>query len=347
MIPSILLAITLMTASPPDLGAPGNGLGLAERPVVASPVAPSGALPDSTGPSSPGGRRGVAPWAPSTVAISGAVALMAVQHTRRRDDEPFYVVVHGNGGSADDFAQLLERMDVDRDRVAFFDYRLAGPGASSTDASRSVHTNDVAIALDTFIRGATQRHSNVYSIHHSKGAAAGVVTIAAIDEGSKPPIVGYRGAALLDPPIAGLPLGPLQRLGQPIPQIADNGGFDPIRCSDEGCRDIREHLGRGAGVEVIAIRNPDAEITNFTDEPEGLRVFDLVDDGGSSAWRLAWQPLAFVRRVFEAHSSVLRHPAVADCIVEEVAKPGSCDWKGSRPVRTPMWGRGNGKNLVR
>ncbi|MGI9528483.1 MAG: hypothetical protein ACR2NG_02140 [Acidimicrobiia bacterium] len=347
MIPSILLVITLLAASPPDLGAPGNGLGLAERPVVSSPIAPSGAPTGTPMESLPHAGRGVDPWAPSTVAIGGAAALLAIQRARRRDDEPFYVVVHGNGGSADDFDQLLDRMDVGEDRVAVFDYRLAGPGASSTDASRSVPTDDVAIALDRFIRGAAQRHSNVYSIHHSKGAAAGVVTIAAIDEGSQPPIDGYRGAALLDPPIAGLPLGPLQRFGQPIPQIADNGGFNPIRCSDDGCRDIREHLGKDAGVEVIAIRNPDAEITNFTDEPEGLRVYDLVDDGGSSAWRLAWQPFAFVRRVFEAHSSVLRHPAVADCIVEEAAKPGSCDWKGSRPARRPMWGSGNGKNLVR
>ena len=347
MIPSILLVIALMAASPPDLGAPANGLGLAERPAVSSPFASPGTGAKAVVGTPIRGGRAADPWAPSAVAVGAAGALLAVRSARRKDDEPFYVVVHGNGGSAEDFDPLLDRMGVDNDRVAVFDYRLAGPGSSSTDASRSVPTDEVAIALDHFLRDAAQHHSNVYSIHHSKGAAAAVVTIAALDEGLRPPIDGYRGAALLDPPIAGLPLGPLQRLGRPIPQIADNGGFDPIRCTDDGCRDIREHLGRDAGVEVIAIRNPDAEITNFTDEPDGLRVYDLVEDGGSSAWGFAWHPLAFLKRVFEAHSSVLRHPAVADCIVEEAATPGSCDWEGAQPARQPMWGRGNGRNLVR
>lgn len=342
MIPTVLLAVTLIAASPPDIGAPGNGLGLAERPVVASPIAQTGVPPQGRGPM--GSRL---PRVVASVAAGGAIAVLSARRSRRRDDEPFYVVVHGNGGSAEDFDLLLDQMEVDGDRVVAFDYRLAGPGASSTDVSRSVHTNEVAIALDRFLRDIAGRHGHVYSIHHSKGAAAGVVAIAALDDGSRPPIDGYRGAALLDPPIAALPLGPLQRLGRSIPLIADNGGFDPIRCTEDGCRDIRHHLGRSAGVEVIAVRNPDAEITNFTDEPDGLRVYDLVDDGGSSAWGLVWHPYAFVKRVFEAHSSVLRHTAVAECIVDEVAKPGSCDWKGSRKPRRPVWGSGNGKVLAR
>jgi len=342
MITTILLAAALIAAAPQDFGPPGDGLGLAERPVVSSPLAPS------TAPA--GGSRPIEPRVPgaaAALAAGGAIVALSVRQSRRRDDEPFYVVVHGNGGSADDFTALLDHMDVDDDRVAAFDYRLAEPGRSSTEVSRSVHTDVVAIALDRFLRDTAKRHRNIYAIHHSKGAAAGVVMIADLDDGTRPPIDGYRGAALLDPPIAALPLGPLQRLGRPIPLIADNGGFNPVRCADDGCRDIRERLGKDAGVEVVAIRNPDAEITNFTDEPDGLRVYDLDDDGRPSAWAYAWNPYAFVKRVFEAHSSVLRHPTVAECIVDEATEPGSCDWKGSGRHRRPLWGRGNGKTLVR
>lgn len=342
MLATILLAAALIAAAPPDIGSPGDGLGLVERPVVASPLAPV-TIPD--GASRPLEPR--VPGAAAAVAAAGAIVALSVRRSRHRDDEPFYVVVHGNGGSAHDFTALLDHMDVDDDRVAAFDYRSAEPGRSSTEVSRSVHTDVAAIALDRFLRDIAELHGNIYAIHHSKGAAAGVVMIAALDDGTRPRIDGYRGAALLDPPIADLPLGPLQRLGRPIPLIADNGGFRPIRCGDDGCRDIRQHLGRDAGVEVIAIRNPDAEITNFTDEPDGLRVYDLADDGGPSAWAFAWNPYAFVKRVFEAHSSVLRHPTVADCIVDEVTEPGSCDWKGSGKPRRPVWGRGNGNTLVR
>ena len=342
MIATILLTVALFALGSPEMGAPGDGLGLVSGPVVGSPLTSSGTPLRGSTP-----RNTQIPGVAAALAAGVGIVALSARAARRRDDEPFYVIVHGNGGDAEDFDELLEHMGVGRERVAAFDYRLAAPGASSTAVSRTVDSDQAAVALDRFLRGITNRHHNVYSIHHSKGAAVGVIAIAALDEGSRPPIDGYRGAALLDPPIADLPLGPLQRLGTPIPMIADNGGFDPIRCDDGGCRDIREHLGSRAGVEVVAIRNPDAEITNFTDEPDGLRVYDLADDGGPSAWALAWNPYAFLRRVFEAHSSVLRHPAGAGCIVDEVAEPGSCDWKGVRRVRRSLWGRGNGKNLVR
>jgi pimeloyl-ACP methyl ester carboxylesterase len=341
MTPTILaIGAAILTFFPStDIGAPGDGLGLAEMPTVSSHLAPQPARP------SPPGRDPVTPFGVA-LGVAG-LTLAAVRSRVRRDDEPLFVVVHGNGGSRDDFDGLIDLMGVEESRVVAFDYRFAASGPSSTAVSRSVDTDTAAAALDEFLRELSSEYSNVYSIHHSKGAAAGVVTIAALDDGSRPPIDGYRGAALLDPPIAAWPLGPLQRLGRPIGLLPDNGGFDPIRCDDDGCRDIREHLGEASGVEVIAIRNPDAEITNFTDEPDGLRVYDLAYDGKPTAWALLWNPFAFLARVFEAHSSVLRHPAVAECIVDEASDPGSCDWKGSPKERTGMWGRGNGANLVR
>jgi hypothetical protein len=155
------------------------------------------------------------------------------------------------------------------------------------------------------------------------------------------------GAALLDPAIASGGLGWLQRAGGPIDQVPDNGGFDPWRCDALGCRDIRDHLGEPSGIEVVAIRNPDAVVTNFIDRPKGLRVHDLVDDGAPSALSLWWNPVAALKRVFVAHGSVLWHPAVASCISAEIIDVGSCAWKGNRRTPAVLWGRGNGRSLVR
>lgn len=256
------------------------------------------------------------------------------------------VVVHGHGGTPGDFNVLLSKMGVDPDRVVAFDYSTVDGGRNSTSSSRTVATVDAARSLDRLIRELSISYSNIYSIHHSKGAAAGAVMISALDDGERPSIDGYRGAALLDPPIARGPLGALQRLGQRIPWVPDNGGFDAIDCGVFVCHDLRDDLGEASGVETIVIKNPDAVVTNFDDDPEGLRVYDLVDDGGSSAWKKWWNPLAFVERAFEAHGSVLTHDAVAACIVQEVESPRSCDWKGGRQ-RPNMWGTSSTFNLVK
>ena len=256
------------------------------------------------------------------------------------------MLVHGDGGSAEHFDDLVGQMGLERSQLVYFDYRTVVDAPTSTAASRSATVADAAVELDRLIRGLASDHESVYSIHHSKGGAVGVEMISALDDGTRPPILEYDGAALLDPAIASGALGFLQRIGGPVAQIPDNGAFDPIRCTPAGCTDIRADLGDAAGVEVIAIRNPDAVLTNFTDEPPGLRVFDLVDDGEPSAWSRWWNPLAFVQRAAEAHGSVLTHPAVADCITAEVADPGSCDWKGAkRPIRV-SWGQGKGVNVL-
>ncbi len=109
--------------------------------------------------------------------------------------------------------------------------------------------------------------------------------------------------------------------------LPDNGGFVTQRCTDGTCRDVREHLGNASGVEVIAIRNLDAEVTNFRDRPEGLRVYDLNHDGGIPArFLIPISPLLAFTRVLHAHASVLEHEAVASCIEAEVAEQGSCIW---------------------
>ena len=336
----LLLAGLLLSApinDSPEPTTPGDGLVLSPTPVVRSSVH----LPAPGPPVAPGGFGA----ALGMTAIAGGAVLM--QARRRRDDEPFYVVVHGNGGSAGDFLPLLDRLGVGSDRVVAFDYLDVGGGSTSTEASRTASTERAAEALDRLIRDLSVDHSNIYSIHHSRGGAVGVSMIGALDDGSRPPIDGYIGAALLDPAIGSGWLGRLQRLGGVSTLLPDNGGFNTQRCTDGTCRDVREHLGDASGVEVIAIRNLDAEVTNFTDRPEGLRVYDLVHDGGIAArFMLPLSPLLSLTRVWHAHASVLEHAAVASCIKAEVAASGSCVWnEGKR--REPIWsGGGSGGHMM-
>lgn len=345
-----LALLSLIFLVPADMSdeptAPGDGLVLSPTATVVSPVR----LSDGRAGPMPGGFRSTGfGGAVGLVAIAGGVAISRVH--RRRDDEPFFVVVHGNGGNLDDFEGLLDKLGVSNDRFVAFDYTDADGGTSSTESSRSVSTRDAAASLDELIRGLARDYSNIYSIHHSRGGAVGVSMIGALDDGSRPPIDGYVGAALLDPAIGIGWLGRLQRLGSISGLLPDNGGFDAIRCDDDACIDVRANLGEASGVEVIAIRNPDAEITNFRDEPGGLRVFDLVYDGGAPALLLLpVSPFLSVFRIMQAHKSVLTHDAVVACITAEVAAGGSCVWNDGRR-RTPVWtgsgwGGGGGRVML-
>jgi pimeloyl-ACP methyl ester carboxylesterase len=331
----LLLAVPV--GAPVEPTVPGDGLVLAPTPVVRSPIR----LPEPGGSSVPGGFGG----AVGIAVISGGATFL--QSRKKRDDGALYVLVHGNGGSSSDFDLLVERLGVTSDRVVAFDYRDVGGGRTSTEASRTASTERSAEALDQLIRGLSVDHNNIYSIHHSKGGAVGVSMIGALDDGSRPTIDGYKGAALLDPAIAGGWLGRLQRLGGVSSLLPDNGGFSVERCTDGVCRDVRENLGNASDVEVIAIRNPDAEVTNFKDRPDGLRVFDLVHDGGVPArFLMPLSPLLSFNRVWDAHSSVLNHEAVSDCITQEVSEPGSCVWNEGRRT-APISRRGGGGGRLR
>jgi pimeloyl-ACP methyl ester carboxylesterase len=319
---------------------PGDGVALDPVPPVVVPVE----LPES-----PGGSSG----SPVPLGVGGLAAIgvlgagVAVERRRRRSMEPLLVLVHGNGGSAEGFEPLLEQLSLDTFSVVAFDWRTVSSADTSTDASKVASTEAAAFELDELLRELSVDHGNIYTIHHSKGGAAGVAMIAALDDGTRPMIDGYRGAALLDPAIAGGLLGETQRLGRVSTLIPDNGGFDPLACTSNGCHDRRDHLGEASGVEVIAIRNPDAVITNFWDQPEGMRVFDLVDDGGPSALWFWNVPPLFKARVSQAHGSVLTHWAVADCISAEITAAGGCVWKGDAWRPRIGWGSANSRNKTR
>jgi len=336
---ALTLSVPLTGGDPVGL-VPGDGIALDPVPPVVSPID----LPQGAG-SPPGSPVPLGFGALAAVGVLGAGVV--ADRRRRRSMEPLFVLVHGNGGSASDFDPLLAQMGVDASRVVAFDWRTAMAAPTSTEASQFASTEVAAAELDELIRRLSVNYGNIYSIHHSKGGAAGVAMIAALDDGTRPEIDGYRGAALLDPPIATGRLGTMQRFGEWTSRLPDNGDFDPIQCGDDGCRDRRANLGEASGVEVIAIRNPDAVVPNFRDRPEGLRVYDLVDDGRPSALWFWNTPPVFALRVSEAHGSVLEHWAVADCISAEVAQPGGCVWKGDAWRPRIGWGSANSRNKTR
>lgn len=311
-----LLSVPTLTIS--DGLSPGDGIGLAPNPIVLPAGGSTGAGPPP-------------PWSTFPTPLpflagAGTALAASVVFRRRRNDEPLVVVVHGDGGSPDSFDYLMTTMGVPPDRVVAFDYSAVDGGASSTQSSHSVPTPAAADHLDALLRELSQDNAHVYTVHHSRGGAVGAELIADLDEGVRPPIDGYRGAALLDPAIASGPHGWLQSIGGVgvFGFLPDDGGFDPVRCNEDGCRDVRAHLGEAAGVEVVAIRNTDAVLPNFFDRPEGLRVFDLQDFLPSAAVLLAFGPLVALARVAQAHNSVLTSSAVAACVQAEIEEPGSC-----------------------
>jgi hypothetical protein len=109
----------------------------------------------------------------------------------------------------------------------------------------------------------------------------------------------------------------------PLAGIPNDGGYGPRHC-DLGifdCHDTRAHLGEAAGVEVVVFRNPGGKITNFRDDPPGLRVYDVGDPAAQGGFT--------PRLVSTAHSFPLHSVAVAGCIADEMRTPGSCNW----PIR--------------
>lgn len=264
-------------------------------------------------------------------------------------DDPLIVFVTGHGNDPGDFDALRAQMGVDAADAVVFDWRAARLDADHATASKVASIDEAAGDLHSLLSGLSHLERPIYLIGFSKGGAAIAELVAWWDQDPSLRLDAVYGAALLDPPIAGGPIGLLQGAGRLIPAIPDNGGFHRHRCDDGECRDVLDGLGRESGIEVVVIQNPDAMITNLVDPPDSLRVYELHDDGGSPAARelipAPWEPslaatvpalplLAGLwrsgRRAAEAHSSVLEAPQVAACVEAEARSPGSCDdsWDG-------------------
>jgi hypothetical protein len=360
----MLLALLLPSpeADPASGAAPGDGLGLRPGPppprVGSSPVTPL-----------PIGWPGISFGAGGGALAIGVLAAKASprRSPRRKEGDgessevaphpPYvnpeltFVFVSGHGSEAvGTFETLQELMRVEPANVAAFNWEWTAV-ASHVEATKQTEVDEAAHALEAFIGGLARHGGSIYLVGHSKGAVTITQMLAWWDAYPSRVQSSVVGAALLDPPISGGPLGILQTLGHHL-GLASDGKFGPMQCLAGECRDRREHLGVGSGVSVFVVRNPDAVVTNFHDNPEGLRVYDLDDGGGSATDRILGldNPLP---RVSEAHSSPLVAPVVAECIVAESWRLGSCEWpKPSRPpvvrtrrrARRPFLGFGGASN---
>lgn len=323
MIPTLALALTLLVDP-----APGDGVRLAPDPAPAA-VSSAMAIPAPVSP---------APSLPFPAAAAGAVAglaaLAASRWTGRGEEdegltgpgEPLVVFVSGHGSPSAPgvFAHLVEMMGIDPTRARYFDYRWAGGGTDHDRASEQASIDETADALDGYLAGLADSGQSLYLVGFSKGGTGIAELVARWDRGEPGAAEAVQGATLLDPPMASGIHGFLQSLGTAWGPIPDDGGYNPVSCSAQGCTDTRRHLGEASGVDLLVVRNPQAGITNFADVPEGLRVYEASDGGSGFVETLFTRPWDLVGRVTEAHFSVLHDARVADCIVAEMEQVGTC-----------------------
>jgi len=264
-----------------------------------------------------------------------------------------FVFVSGHGSEiTGTFDELQALMGVDPDNVVQFNWEWTAL-AAHVEATRQTEVDEAAHGLEAFIGGLSESADTIYLVGHSKGGVAITQMLAwwdAFPYRVQPAVVG---ATLLDPPISSGPLGFLQSIGHYF-GFASDGKFGPVQCHSGECRDRREHLGDSSGVEVLVIRNPDAGVTSFNDHPKGLRVYDLDDGKGPATERILGAGNV-MDRIAEAHNSPLSAPQVAECILLESWRLGSCTWpeplppRPARPYRKPrrpLFGSGKGVHPV-
>lgn len=334
-----IVAVTLQFTVPGEVvePVPGDALGLLPPP-VAGPRHPGAGspepVPDPSHPQMPPNS------APFTSPWAWATALMALGwgtwRSRRWRGQlqatappGILVVLVGGFGTApgEGFEDLVQLMGLRTEQVYSFDWRRARDVADPSRASREATIDDAADALGGYLDGLATHGRPIYVIGHSKGGAAIAELLARWDDHPGAAQRKVVGAMLLDPPLDDGIWGGFQSAGRFFPLIPNDGGYEPLHCGIFHCEDDRENLGLRAGVEVVVIRNRDAWVTNFDDDPAGMRIYDF-DDGGFSARTLAIRnPVASWRRVVDAHMSVLHSEAVAACAVAELWQAGGCDWE--------------------
>jgi len=292
----------------------------------------------------------------SLAAIAAAAAVLAGGLLRMAgDDEPapgdalgladdplvVFVPGHGNPGP-ETFIDLADLMDLEPDDYRVFDYRWVVETTDHVHASQAASIDGAADALNAYLAGLADGERELYLVGFSKGGASIAELVSRWDDGTPTPVEGVVGATLLEPPISGGFQGVIQSLGRFVGPIPDDGGYTPRDCDWSGlrCTDNRDHLGEESGGEVLVLRNPMAGITNFDDRPEGLRVYDVPDEGRGPLASLLHNPFSYSARVAEAHDAVLHDQRVADCIRAEMADLGSCDL-GRTAKRVP-WVRSDG-----
>jgi len=340
---AVVIAIMLAVGGVANDGpAPADGLDLRDVRVALAPVGHwvaravrlPGALPLPSLPSFPFPALPlpVVPFLPASPPPEPPTEVGARRRRRRRTasiHDLLVIYVPGHGGDPEGFRDLARRMGLRPEQVRVFDYRMAGPWDDRIAASKEVTVDDAAAVLDVLVRREASRNDRIYLVGHSKGGAVLAMVLAGWDAGTTPVPDAVVGAALLDPPISSGWLGRLQRLGRYVADVPDNGGFDPLECEGDVCRDVRAGLGARAGVPVVVVRNRHALVTNFLDRPPGLRVYDVRE----SPWRRFRPQFPPGEEIWAAHTSMLHDDDTAACLAAEATAPGTCRWPRERGPR--------------
>lgn len=302
------------------------------------------------------------PTSPLLMAALAGTAILAASNRRGRVDEApapgsalglrpppdmrvVFVPGHGSPHASSVFGDMVRLLGIDPANVRYFDYRWITGLDDHRLAAKLVSVEAASLSLNSFLAGVAAEGHPLFVVGFSKGGATMAHLVAEWDRGHPGPTDSVVGTALLDPPIASGITGWLQSLGRFWSSIPDDGGYEPYRCTVMRivCTDSRVDLGRPSGVEVLVIQNPKAGVTNVGSPPAGLRVVEVPDEGPSLLEQIRRNPLALPGRISEAHRSVLRSDAVAECIVAEMWSPGSCalgSLSGTAhtagPVRPPL-----------
>jgi hypothetical protein len=317
----LLLIPLILWSGDGELPPPGEGLSLLPAPPAPEVARPALPVPPPV------------PAAPATLGIlaAGAWAARGLRSGRR---EPLVVFITGYGSEAEGspFAPMIEMLGLAPGQVRTFDYRWVAPADAHPRAARQADVDDLADGLQGYLSGLAETERPIYLVGHSLGGTTLAELLARWDRHPSLRVPEVAGAALLDPPIAGGPLGVLQSSPRLLGVRPHDGGYDPVAFRwPRGWVDRREDLGRPSGVPVVVFRNPRAMVTNFWGRPKGLRVFDVTDAGPHPLLSLVPDGTSFSRRLWhlglrigEAHTAMLDDRRVVGCISQEMHQGGSC-----------------------
>ncbi|MGH9167256.1 MAG: hypothetical protein ACRD02_05380 [Acidimicrobiia bacterium] len=317
----VLVVSLMLWGGDGQLPPPGEGLSL---------------LPD---PPSPAASRPVRPLPPPVPAAPASLGILAAGawaarglRTGRREPLVVFITGYGSESEGSAFAPMIGMLGLAPGQVRTFDYRWVAPADAHPWAARQADVDDLADGLQGYLGGLAETERSIYLVGHSLGGTTLAELLARWDRHPSLRVPEVAGAALLDPPIAGGPLGVLQSSPRLLGLRPHDGGYDPIAFQwSRGWVDRREDLGGPSGVPVVVFRNPRAMVTSFWGRPEGLRIFDVPDAGPHPLLSLVPDGTPFFRRLWElglrigaAHTDMLDDRQVAGCIAQEIQQGGSC-----------------------
>lgn len=328
-----LFTLTTSTQTTTTLPPPAAGLGLIPGPAVGDPAPVLDREKEVTllpGSPTPGDPDRTLFFAGAAAALLAAFHSAAAQRKRQiaaiptaPADLTVLFVAGFDQPPESEYAQLVQWLGLKDDQIRYFDYRLVEPVDDHEAATRRAENDELVDGLHSYLAGmASMSDGPIYLVGFSKGGAGIARLLKRWDLHPATAVPSVVGAALLDPPISGGVAGMLQSAGSFLSRLPNDGGYRPSHCrllGQLGCHDTRVDLGKRSGVEVVVFRHEDAQLANFGDHPDGLRIYEL--EGGLPAG------LGLGERISTAHKAVFTSPAVAACIAQEMRRARTCRWE--------------------